>query len=175
MVWGPKDEAVKCLVMSPAEILAGKILALLDRSAARDLFDLARLPPRFRKVLSDTNSRKIFVALSGTLPHPLTRYGRSRLDRLTQREVEQSLYPLLRTNHRPTASQLRAEAWYVIEPWMTLSAPEIEYVERLQQGDFQPELLFKANGRIINRLRAHPVLQWKVSNAQMHARRNRSD
>ena len=170
-VWGPHGDAVKCLVMSPAELLAGKVLALLDRSAPRDLFDVVRLPARFRKVLGDAKSRKIFIALAGTLPHPLTRYGRARLDRLTQREVDQTLYPLLRTSDRPTATELREQAWKVIEPWLTLSASETDYVERLQHGDFEPELLFERDRPMIDRLRSHPALQWKAQNARRHAQR----
>jgi predicted nucleotidyltransferase component of viral defense system len=42
-VWGPRDgTVVRCLVVSPAELLAGKILALLDRAAPRDLFEIAQ-------------------------------------------------------------------------------------------------------------------------------------
>ena len=173
-VWTPKDDTpVKCLVMSPAEILAGKILALLDRAAARDLFDISRLPTRFQKVLTDPRSRKIFIALSGTLPHPLTKYGRTRFDRLTQKEVEQNLYPLLRAADRPTAAELRSRAWEAIASWLALSPTEKDYVERLQHGDFQPELLFEGDTRMENRLRSHPALQWKVRNARLNAERGK--
>lgn len=171
-VWAPHvDAAVKCLVMSPAELLAGKVLALLDRSAARDLFDIAYLPRRLHKVFRDVESRKIFIALAGTLPHPLTKYGRARFDRLTQRDVEQSLYPLLRQADRRTAVQLRAHAWAIVEPWLILSDNEKDYVECLQHGEFKPELLFGRDRRMIDRIQRHPALQWKVQNAQLHAKR----
>jgi predicted nucleotidyltransferase component of viral defense system len=169
VVWGPRGELpVKCLVMSPAELLAGKILALLDRSAARDLFDIVRLPRALHKVFGDATARKVFIALSGTLPHPLTRYGRERLDRLTQTSVEQTLYPLLRTRDRPTADELREQAWEVIESWVTLAKPEADFVQRIQQGELRPELIFEGNRRMIARLRSHPALQWKIRNAQLH-------
>jgi hypothetical protein len=175
-VWAPDGDAtVKCLVMAPAELLAGKILALLDRSAPRDLFDIARLPPRLHKVLGDARSRKIFIALAGTLPHPLTRYGRARFDRLTQRDVEQHLYPLLRQTDRPTAAQLRAQAWAIVAPWLTLSDNEKAYVECLQHGDFKPELLFRQDRRMIERLQRHPALLWKLQNARLHAGRKKGE
>jgi predicted nucleotidyltransferase component of viral defense system len=174
-VWGPRDDtAVKCLVVAPAELLAGKILALLDRAAPRDLFDIARLPRRLQKVLNEERSRKIFIALAGTLPHPLTKYGRQRFDRLTQRDVEQGLYPLLRQTDRPTAGQLRAQAWSIVEPWLTLSDAEKEYVECIQHGDFKPELLFPRDQKMIDRLQRHPALLWKLQNARLHAGRKRA-
>jgi len=41
-VWNPiEDERVECQVMSTAELRAGKLIALLDRAAPRDLFDVA--------------------------------------------------------------------------------------------------------------------------------------
>ena len=157
--------------MSPPELLAGKFLALLDRSAARDLFDVAHLPTTLTKLLGDVSARRIFIALSGTLPHPLTRYGRERLDRLTQKSVEQTLYPLLRTSDRPTAEELRQQAWDAIGPWVKLTGPEADYVSRLQNGELCPELLFERNTRMIERVRSHPALQWKTQNAQRHTGR----
>jgi predicted nucleotidyltransferase component of viral defense system len=172
VVWGPRGELpVKCVVMSPAELLAGKVLALVDRSAARDLFDIARLPKALQKVFGDATARKVFIALSGTLPHPLTRYSRERLDRLTQKNVEQTLYPLLRVSDRPTAEELREQAWKVVGPWVSLTAHETEYVSRLQDGELCPELLFAGSGRMIERVRSHPALQWKAQNALGHTRR----
>jgi predicted nucleotidyltransferase component of viral defense system len=174
-VWAPGDDAaVRCLVVAPAELLAGKILALLDRAAPRDLFDIAHLPPRLQKTLHDTRARRTFIALAGTLPHSLTKYGRQRFDRLVQRDVEQSLYPLLRQLDRPTAAELRTQAWTAVEPWLTLSDAEREYVERLQDGDFKPELLFSRDRKMIDRLERHPALQWKIQNARLHAKRSKN-
>lgn len=50
--------------------MAGKLLALLDRVAARDLYDAAQFalaPPQ-----DPVAFRRLFVALSGVLPKALT-------------------------------------------------------------------------------------------------------
>lgn len=131
----------------------------IDRTAPcwRNYLNIARLPRRLQKVLTEERSRKIFIALAGTL----------------RRDVEQSLYALLRQTDRPTADHLRAQAWSIVEPWLTLSDAETEYVECLQHGDLKPELLFPGDRRMLDRLQRRPALMWKLQNARLHAGRKR--
>jgi hypothetical protein len=43
-------------------------------------------------------------------------------------------------------------------------------VERLQWGEFRPELLVGDTPELLERLRVHPGLLWKVENAQKRPR-----
>jgi len=49
---------------------------------------------------------------------------------------------------------------------LRLTAAEREFSRRIQEGDLRPELLFPRDARMVARLRAHPVLLWKVQNAR---------
>jgi hypothetical protein len=159
--------------MALEEIAAGKLCALLDRAAARDLFDARLLPLRLDEAWTSRRFRRLFVATAGVLPRALRSYDRSRLDRLTPELVEMQLRPVLPAGAMPTLEALREEAWSVIAPLLDLDEAEREYGERLQLGELVPELLFPEQPEMVERLRRHPPLLWKAKNARDHAQRTR--
>ena len=168
--WTP-DPDVPCRghMAGVDEVTAGKLLALLDRVAARDLYDaaqFAQMPPT-----DPVAFRRLFIALSGVLPNSLTAYDRRHLRSFTQINLDRKLVPFLRKEVRVTPEALEAQAAYVLEPLLRLSAPEREYVERLQWGEFHPEMIAGGVPELVERLRIHPALLWKVQNAKMRPRR----
>jgi hypothetical protein len=48
----------------------------------------------------------------------------------------------------------------------TLSDSEKEYVERIQWGEFQPELVVGDEPELLERVRRHPMLLWKAENGR---------
>jgi len=113
----------------------------------------------------------LFVALSAVLPRSLAEYGHERLGRVTDAMVAESLHPLLRSTERPGATELRERAWQVVEPWLTLTEVEREYVAAVQDGKLHPELLFPDDAALVERIRRHPAILWKVDNARRWGKR----
>ena len=109
------------------------------------------------------------MALAGTLDHPLYNYGRDRFNRVTEDSVREQLHPMLSRDDRPDAGTLRKKAWSVVEPLLELTKSEYEYAERIQLGDLHLESLFPGDDEMLDRLRRHPALLWKVENARKHA------
>ena len=173
-VWSPLDEAsLETSVVGMGELMAGKMLALIDRSAARDLFDVARYAARTGLPALGTRDRLLFIALSGVLNHPLTNYTVERVQRVTDDAIETQLYPLLQGEDRPTVKDLWASAEPLVSRWLSLEENEREYTARLQRGELQPELLFHDDEQMATMLRNHPVLRWKAQNAAEHSKRDR--
>jgi hypothetical protein len=164
--WTPDpDFPCRARIVGTEEVLAGKTLALLDRIVARDLFDVATVaaqPPPHDPVLF----RTVFVSLSGILPRPLSEYRVRHLEAFSEAGVDVELGPMLHRHARPTIHDLRGR----VGPWLAerllLSVPEREYVERLQWGEFKPELLVGDQPALLSRLLAHPALLWKLENAR---------
>ncbi len=166
-LWQPKDmDKPNALVVSLEEVCAGKLCALLDRSMPRDLYDVMRFPIVAKSVLDTPRFRALFIAVAGTLNHPIRSYGRDRLERVTEEAVQTQLHPMLSGQDRPTASLLKERSWEIVEPLLNLTEPEREYTDRIQDGDFSPELLFPNEPEIVERLRRHPPLLWKAQNAK---------
>lgn len=174
-VWSPLDEApLETSVVAMGELMAGKMLALIDRSAPRDLFDVARYATRTALPTLGSRDRLVFIALSGALNHALTNYTIERVQRVTDDALETQLYPLLQGKDRPTMKDLWASAEPLVSGWLSLQENEREYTMRLQRGQLQPELLFPDDEQLATTLRAHPVLRWKAQNAREHAGRARN-
>jgi hypothetical protein len=156
------------------ELWAGKITALLDRTLARDLFDVANLPERSPGLEGSSGFRSVVIAWCGILVHPLHAYSRDRLDRVDDASIEQQLVPMLSGSSRPARAELAQRAWSVLEPILELSSNEREYCDRLQQGELRPELLFPDDEAMAQRFREHPALLWKAQNARAHHARTRA-
>lgn len=167
-LWQPGDlERPEVVMVAPEELAAGKLCALLDRCAPRDLFDAGLARRSLSTVLRSRRFRRLFIAIAGTLPHPVHRYGQDRLARITDRMVTQQLHPMLVQGDVPSADQLRRDAWQVLRPLLDLDPAEREFTDRLQAGELVPELLFpRDTKKMAALLRGHPALAWKASNAR---------
>lgn len=151
------------------ELFIGKMLALLDRGAARDVWDIAHLPEQASGRLAASRFRKLFIALSITLDHSLSTYRRDRLERLvTDHVIMEQVAPLLNVETEPRAVDLIEKAWAVVGEFFDLSAEEKDYIESANRGDLRMELLFPGDAQEAMRIAAHPAIQWKISNVKAH-------
>lgn len=66
------------------------------------------------------------------------------------------------------ASELIEQAWAAVNHLLALEDSEREFVDRLQQGELQPELLFPEDAGMAERVGKFPPLLWKVQNARKH-------
>lgn len=169
-LWQPGDlDRPRVRTVGLEELLVGKCLALLDRGAARDAWDVARLAPGPLECLASSRFRTLFVALSGVLDHPVTTYTESRVrEQVTERAIKDQLMPMLQVGHDVVAADLIDLAWARVKPLVDLDANETAYVQALQHGDLHLELLFPDQPNEAERLSTHPALLWKTHNARRH-------
>lgn len=168
-MWQPPGLARPAITLVPTEeLFAGKLRATLDRAMPRDLFDTIRLPRYAGDTWETLRFRRIHVALAGTLPHLLYCYGRNRLARVTERQIQEQLVPMLHVDEHPTAAELNDKAWRIIEPLVELDESEREYIDRVHAGEIRPELLFPDDEVLAEQLERHPALQWKIDNVKRY-------
>ncbi len=173
-MWRPGDESgCEFSITSFDELAAGKLIALLDRTAPRDAWDVARLPTMSGEEWPTARSRVIFIAMAGALPHPLHSYADRGLTQLSDADVRRQLHPILVAGDRPTGEEIRAAAWSVVEPLLDLAPEEREYCDRLQVGELHTELLFPHDHELASRVAASPPLLWKAENARRHHSRRK--
>ncbi len=84
--------------------------------------------------------------------------------------MDEDLAPMLRSGETPSVEALRARAEVLLGQVLGLSASEAEYVDRIQWGEFVPELVAADQPELLARLRTHPALLWKVENARRRPR-----
>jgi hypothetical protein len=169
-LWQPGDlDRPNVRAVSLEEILVGKLLALLDRGAARDVWDVANLPSQAASVLRERSFRSWFIALSATLAHPLPTYTRERLEaRINERVISEQLAPMLAGDAELDSSSLVAIAWSKVGKLLALGPSEERYLEDLQEGKLSTELIFQGDLEAARRIAGHPAIQWKVENVRSH-------
>lgn len=169
--WTPDpDHPCRARLAGTEEILAGKLLALLDRGAPRDLYDAASMAAG-RFPYDAVLFRPLFVAFSGVLDRALPTYAIPHRPTLTQAELDEQLTPVLKRDEQPNRAALTASITPLLSSLVTLSGDEREYVERLQWGEFHPELVVKDRPDLLEQLRRHPGLLWKAENGRRRPRR----
>ena len=153
-------------VLDIHELAAGKLKALFERTAARDLFDAHGLLQSGN--LDRTRLRLGFVIYGGT--SPVDWRGITIDDiRTDVSEVKRHLLPMLRTAKIPKgknldewAYQLVSECKELLSGVLPLSKNEIDFLTRLNDsGEIVPELIYK-DAEMQARISQNPALLWKA-------------
>jgi len=173
-LWQPGDlDRPSLLCVGDHELLAGKLLALVGRCAARDAWDVVNLAPDLVECFGLPTFRARFVAIAGILDHPLGSYSRERLEaQLNQQEVNERLSPMLAQGKRAEAGELVAAAWQRLGPLLNLRPEETFYMNELAEGRLALEGLFDGDQEEIDRFAQHPAIRWKVLNVRRHRKRD---
>jgi hypothetical protein len=155
------------------EMMAGKLAALLARSASRDLFDARAL--LVSPNLDPGRLRLAFVVYGGISRKD---WRTVSADDVTAdaNEVQTALVPMLRADRAPAkrdvaawARKLVAECRERLARALPLNDQEMEFLRRLNdEGEIAPELLTTDPAMQVT-VREHPALKWKVLN--VHHRR----
>ena len=155
-------------VLDERELIAGKIKAGTERTAARDVFDLYRLSQRHPAAFEDPLTRSLAVravCLSDPFPFVVDPAAALVRFRSSGSDFTQPLIDMLRpTDVVPFDEMLTAvESW--LAPLSALTVSESEYVRRLDEDAHDsPELLFSAWPELVDRAHRDPVMAWKVKN-----------
>jgi predicted nucleotidyltransferase component of viral defense system len=158
-------------VLDLHELAAGKLAALLSRRASRDLFDAHQLLTRGD--LDRTKLRLAFV-LYGAMNRKDWRTVAIDDVGYDHRELENELIPVVRAASLATrragdwAGIMIAECRDRLGAVLPMAANEIAFLDRiLDQGEIEPGLL-TPDDEMADRIRIHPLLEWKAVNARKH-------
>jgi len=168
LVCGLSEPSSTFPVLQLPELVAGKVKAMVERMAARDLFDLYRLAMHYPGAFSSPLSRSVAVyALGASDPFPRLRDPVLALERFREPPADfvDPLYAMLRASDTPGYEEMLFKAGEWLKPLSTLSDSEREYMDLLDvEGSHRPELLFSQWPEVLDRARRDPVMAWKVQN-----------
>jgi len=154
------------------ELAAGKLAALLSRTASRDLFDASQLLRG--SGLDAAKLRLAFVVYGGTSRKDWRTVSTDDVS-VDVAEADATLLPLLRGNDVPRRSALpqwtktlAADCYELLAVVLPLADHEREFLERLNgKGEILPEVLTDDH-RLRDIIRTHPGLLWKALNVQQY-------
>ena len=159
-------------LQEPHEIVAGKLAALVDRAAGRDLFDAHQLLTHL-----DLDSRRLRLAfvVAGAQSHR-DLAGLSKDDVSAEpRELRHRLLPLLRRGHVPEVhgidawiERLVGETRAAMAAVLPLREDEQAFLTALhERGEIRPDLI-TSDETLRARIASHPGLLWKAVNVRKH-------
>ena len=166
----PGVELRNILVMSTAEVASGKLLALLDRTRARDVYDAHRIiGARWHE---QANLRRAFVVGLAGARRPWREILAAPIE-LDAAEIDRMLLPLLRIVERPKAVDVWADALCRdvdsgVRSLRTPTADEVAFLDAVaERGEIDPALLgIDADDPVHGRILASPILEWKSHNVR---------
>ena len=159
------------LLLDVHELAAGKLAALIDRSAARDLYDAVRLLSM--PGLDRGRLRTALVVYAGMNPHNLAEAAPETLN-VTAEEVADRLTPLLRRGEvgssppevRAYTERLLAECKEQLKTLLPFQPKEKQFLSLLAgEQEIRPELLTD-DQELASRIRQQPMLLWRMQSSR---------
>jgi hypothetical protein len=162
------DPQVSFPVLQIAELAAGKVKAVMERVAARDLFDLHRLSLQAPGLLNESLARAVALrAICTADAFPLMSSPTEALKRfqVLPPELAEPLAAMLRTDESLDYSLMLEAVRHWLSPLERRSPAEVEFARSLaEDAKYRPELLFADWPEVLERARRDPVMAWKVQN-----------
>ncbi len=161
-----KDLKITTRVLALEEVYGGKIVALLSRGAARDLFDVYALidaKVKFKKTIL----KKTVIFLGCLIREDFRKFSANKIHSISGRNIKTDLSPLLRKTAIPSREKMIATVEPFLKGLLTMTKREYGYVDYFFQGQYKPERLFSKKEVVdIESLRNHPLALWKQQHIQ---------
>ena len=165
-------QATQVPMLDIHELAAGKLAALVSRTASRDVFDTRELLGHH--ALDRAKLRLGFVVYGGANRKDWRSVSVDDV-KLDAAEVRNQLLPTIRTAMLPASDQIAAwgdqllsDCHELLSAVLPLTPDEHQFIEQLNDhGDIAPELLTADSG-MQTVLREHPALRWKALNVKKH-------
>jgi len=149
--------------LAPVEIYGSKINALLSRAAPRDLYDVRNMI-RF-KLFDESEEellRKCVVFYAAISARSINKTFDARaIDSITKRKIKTDLLPVIKRGDVFDLEPDRQLVKGYISDLMVLKDEEREFLDRFENGEYIPELLFE-DQEILDRVKNHPMAIWKI-------------
>ena len=154
-------EDFEVLTLNTTELYASKINALLSRATPRDLYDVNAMIEN--NVINDTVLlRKCLIfynAIGGDYDIQALDY--KNVERLDYRKYKTQLKPVISKDDKFDIEKAKEIVIAYVKDLLVLTDSEKEFLSKLQEKVYAPELLF-SDEEIIISVKNHPAALWRV-------------
>ena len=157
------SEELSVLSVAPMEIFASKIVALLNRTAPRDLYDIHNLLELGLFDESEQDMLKKCVVFYSCIGSETIHkeFTFESLDKMPQNKIKTDLLPVLRFGAYFDLKPAREKVTDYLKSLLVLTPQETEFIDKFGNGEYKPELIFE--GDILNNVSDHPMAIWKCN------------
>lgn len=155
------DKSMKIKTMNPIEIFAAKTNALLNRAAARDLYDFVNMIDAGLLEKDRELFRKTIVFYASISAVTINKdFDTSEIDRIDFGKIKRELFPVIEVKANFDLEGMKEKAKSYIKNLMVLTESEKDYIQQFEEKRYKPELLFEDEA-IVERIKNHPMAIWK--------------
>lgn len=161
------ENGLTVLSLNPIEIFASKIVALMNRAAPRDLFDLTNM---LRFGLFDESEQDllrkctVFYSAIGSEEISAT-FSFDSIAAITQNRIKTDLLPVLRDSAFFDVKAAQQECIGYLNQLLKVTESETEFLKSFRERQYQPALLF-SDAEILSRISTHPMALWKCGGTE---------
>lgn len=151
--------------VAPIEIFASKTVALLTRTAPRDLYDMHNM---VKYGLFDEEEQNllrkcvVFYSAIGSKQTP-EKFELDNIGKVSLQQIKRDLNPVLRKGEKFELKVIQKEVQNYLVSIMILRKEEIMFLRKFAEGNYCPELLFQDFVEFQNVIN-HPMALWKCMN-----------
>lgn len=159
---------VKCefTVAGADEVYAGKVKALVERCAPRDLFDADRLI-QVGALRADPRQRRLIVAhlaMVSTANIDVRSATPSKVPWPGEAALRGGLRPMLRTDVVVEFAKMRSRVEPLLEGLFRYGAPEATFLRDVAAGTVNGKTLCPDDQDLAGRIDRHPAIRWRANN-----------
>ncbi|MCD8150146.1 MAG: nucleotidyl transferase AbiEii/AbiGii toxin family protein [Clostridiales bacterium] len=156
-------DSMEIWTLTPMEIFAAKANALMNRAAARDLYDFNNM--NAFGLFDETEFeafRKCIIFYASISAEVINKeFDTSAIDQISFTKIRRDLFPVLRKKDNFDLESRKSSAKKYIRELMVLTPEEKQYLKLFEAKEYRPELLFK-DDEILNNIKTHPMALWKM-------------
>lgn len=162
-----EDKHLSLHCIHPIEIYAAKLCALLSRTTARDLYDVYTLS---KYNLFDDDEKRLlkqcfmleYIAVND---YKLEDMDIEKIEKLKRQDIKTKLLPTLKDRNpkKSNVDEMKREVREYLKDILIVDDNIKEFYDKFQKGIYEPELLFD-DKEIIERIKEHPMIMWKLNN-----------
>lgn len=156
-------EGLSCAfpLFSRSEIYASKVKALVERGAARDLYDVYRLLET-RELPGKPSLNHLITFFLTEIEGDTRTLAVDRISWPNRRDLGNAVLPLLRDGNVPTPEDLKKAVEPYVASVLSFDERQKSFLDALMAGEGKGELLFPDDADLAGRISRHPALRWKI-------------
>ncbi len=156
------QDKLTVLSVAPLEVFASKTVALLTRTAPRDLYDMHNM---VKFGLFDESEEEmlrkcaVFYSAIGA-ERPPENFALDNVGKVSAMQIKRDLNPVLRKGEKFHLEEVQKEVREYLASVLVPTQEEVEFWKAFSQGQYLPKLVF-GEGKELASVERHPMAIWK--------------
>ncbi len=155
-------DGIKVLVVDPLEIFGSKIVALLTRTAPRDLYDIHNMIKKGLYNDGETEMLKkcaVYYSAIGA-EEPPAKFELDNVKNISSQQIRRDLDPVLRKGERFNLKEVQDEVKNYLASILLVTEEEKLFWKEFSEKKYNPRLIFGESQELQNIVN-HPMALWK--------------